>query len=69
MSRLINRDPFAREELHRETIDANGVTCSWCGQPRNDKKLYVYYVEHDAGRRRTLNGQFCSIGCLHDYHS
>lgn len=70
MSRLISRDPFARQELHRETIDAMGVTCSWCGQPRKDNKLYVYWTEHDSvqSNRRTHNGQFCSIQCHNDYH-
>lgn len=72
MSRLIYRDPFARQELHRETIDAYGVTCSWCGQPRKDGKLFVYYTERDScggpSNRRTHNGQFCSIGCHNDYH-
>lgn len=70
MSRLISRDPFARQELHRETIDAYGVTCSWCGQSRKDKKLFVYYTERDSvqSNRRTHNGKFCSISCHNSYH-
>lgn len=72
MSRLIYRDPFARQELHREMIDAMGSTCTWCGGSRKDKKLYVYYTERDSiqmrGNRRTHNGHFCSIRCHNDYH-
>jgi hypothetical protein len=69
MTRLISRDPFARSELHRETIDAMGSTCSWCGQVRVGDKLYVYWTESDSrGGRRTHNGQFCSIGCHNSYH-
>lgn len=66
---LINRDPFAREELHRETVDSMGVTCSWCGSVRKDNKLYVYYTETDGGRRHTHNGSFCCKSCHDAYHS
>lgn len=69
MSRLISRDPFARQELHREVIDANGVTCTWCGSSRKDKKLFVYFTERDSGGRRTHNGSFCSKQCHDSYHS
>lgn len=71
MSRLISRDPFARTELHRETIDAVGLTstCSWCGNCRKGNKLFVYFTESDSGKRHNHNGQFCSKGCHDDYHS
>jgi hypothetical protein len=71
MSHLISRDPFARQELHRETIGAMGVTCSWCGGSRPNDRLYVYYIERDGIRpnRHTLNGSFCSISCCRSYHS
>jgi len=48
--------------LHRETIDAMGMTCSECGAER--KQLYVFYTMRGT-RRRTHNGQFCSKKC-HD---
>ncbi len=71
MSRLINRDPFARQELHREVIDSYGSDCSWCGQTRKGGKLYVYYTERDGlqNNRRTHNGAFCCKGCHDAYHS
>ena len=70
MSRLISRDPFARQELHRETIDAQGQTCSWCGNVAKGKKLFVYYTERDSIRpnRRTHNGAFCCKSCFNDYN-
>jgi hypothetical protein len=69
MSRLISRDPFARSELHRDTIDAQGQTCSWCGQTAKGNKLFVYRTERDgiANQTRTHNGQFCSKSC-HDVY-
>lgn len=70
MSRLIYRDSFARQEMHREVIPAIGRTCTWCGQVRKGDKLYIYWTELDAvqSNRRNHNGQFCSIGCYDDYH-
>ncbi len=69
MSRLISRDPFAREELHKEVIDDYGNTCSWCGIRRKDGKLFVYYTERDSGVRRTHNGSFCSKSCHDAYQA
>jgi len=70
MSRLISRDPFARQELHRETTEAMGVTCSWCDGVAKGGKLFVYRLERDGIRpnRRTLNGSFCSKSCFTAYH-
>lgn len=67
---LIKRDPLARQELHKEIIDASGCTCSWCGSNREDGKLYVYYTERDGIRpnRRTHNGAFCCKSCHDSYH-
>ena len=79
MSRLISRDPFAREELHRETIRMAG--CAQCGNSRElrnggpralitgRKFLYRYFVESDSGRRAYISGAFCSIGCMRAYRS
>jgi len=52
-------------ELHRETIDAYGVTCSECDKGK--KKLIVFYTMRGANRR-THNGQFCSKLCHDRYH-
>jgi hypothetical protein len=67
MSRLINRDPFAREELHRESVVID-IGCSWCGQKRGDKRLYRYFTEQDSGRRSVHRGFFCNIECHNSYH-
>lgn len=69
---LVSRDPFARQELHRETVPALGSTCSWCGQVRETKRgnmLYRYYIEKDGrARKNYISGLFCSIGCMRDYN-
>ena len=64
---IISRDPFAREELHRETVYTN-ESCSWCGQRRKSLKLFQYRVETDGGRVSIVKGLFCSIGCKRAYH-
>lgn len=76
MSTLISRDPFAREEIHRETVrDWYGrkTTCDWCGgasvSHSGRKRLYRYHIETDGGRKHEISGQFCSIGCCRSYHS
>lgn len=66
MSRLISRDPFARTELHRETVKGPAV-CSWCGWKG---KLYYYYTEYDDHRGKHIHdGYFCGKGCHDAYHS
>lgn len=68
MSALIYRDPFARQELHRETVNTP-AGCTWCGQQRkNRKSLFVYYTETDSGHIYYFAGKFCSIGCFRSYH-
>jgi hypothetical protein len=68
----ISRDPFAREELHRERIYTSG-TCKECGQvrhtPRGRSYLYQYRVEGDANPSRpgVVPGLYCSIGCMRAY--
>lgn len=67
----ISRDPFAREELHREAIETRD-TCDFCGNTRKDGKLFQYRIEKDGSRfwdkRDTIKGLFCSIGCMVAYH-
>jgi len=66
VSTLISRDPFARQELHREKITRNPKgECQWCGQ----EARFTYYVERDGGGRNQLAGVFCAIGCMRSYHS
>lgn len=71
---LVNRDPFARQELHRSTVRADGRTCSWCGSVRDSggnlgKHLYVYRTESDGGRSGEHQGAFCCKSCHDSYHS
>jgi hypothetical protein len=68
----INRDPFARTELHRETeyVGANR-TCDWCGNAAVTKLgnyLYRYRTESDGGRSSEHRGLFCCKSCHDAYH-
>lgn len=60
----INRDPFARQELHREIV--SNTVCSWCGT--KGKHMFQYRTETDGGRKYTHSGVFCSKGCHDAYH-
>lgn len=64
---FINRDPFARQELHRETVETT-ETCLWCGQTRRGGKLFQYSTEDDGGRTHIHPGLFCSKTCHDSYH-
>ncbi len=64
---LVGRDPYARTELHRETVHTN-ESCSWCGQRRGTLRLFQYRVVTDGGRTFIINGLFCSISCKRAYH-
>jgi hypothetical protein len=67
MAALISRDPFAREELHRESVSTT-CTCDVCGSTRKGGKLFRYFVEEDQGRTNPIKGLFCSVGCMRIYH-
>lgn len=69
---LISRDPFARTELHRNTIAPADVsyahlTCDWCGNRGHDGRLFRYRTEHDGGRVDQHQGYFCSKTCYDTY--
>ena len=68
---LVSRDPFAREELHRER-DYGPATCDWCGQQRRTPSgrpyLFAFRIETDGGRTSALRGRFCSVSCLRTYN-
>lgn len=66
---LICRDPFARIELHREQVTPHGQTCAWCGGLNARRKLFLYRVEHDGGRKETSKWAFCSIGCYRSFNT
>ena len=70
MMSYVSRDPFARTELHRIPVHTL-QTCDFCGQARKIKStnlLYTYQIEHDGGRKESIRGLFCSIGCMRSYH-
>lgn len=73
-SRLISRDPFAREELHRTAVRTDSG-CTNCGSsrqtPKGKKYLYKYHTETDSinGRKNEHNGKFCGKSCHDSYHS
>lgn len=73
MSALISRDPFAREEIHREVVHSLCTTCRFCGGTRHVRRdkcssLFRYWVETDGGTKHEISGVFCSIGCMRSYH-
>lgn len=69
---FVSRDPFARTELHKETVrPAKGESCKWCGGlARNggEGRLFKYRRESDGGRVYEISGLFCSVGCMKTYH-
>lgn len=67
---FISRNPFAREELHRESVKTT-ESCNWCGNRRKSGKLFRYYINPDSlyNRRNTIKGLFCCIGCMRAYHN
>jgi hypothetical protein len=71
----ISRDPFARTELHRNSVRITGnQTCRWCGQTRYMHGqpipfLFEYRTESDGGRVSEHSGLFCSKSCHDAYHS
>lgn len=73
MAAMINRDPFARQELHREAVRWPNTKCGWCGGIRTARggvpMLYRYRTETDGGRRHEHSGLFCSKDCHDAYHA
>jgi hypothetical protein len=78
----IGRDPFARHDIVRRLVDADGTTCSWCGRVRRGgkaihpddgakegDKLFQYAIDPDAIQRRLqiIDGLFCTAGCRDAY--
>lgn len=65
----ISRDPFAREDIVRTTMQPlDRCSCSWCGRV-NAK--YRYGVQRDSILHRAaewFSGIFCSIDCCRSYH-
>jgi len=75
---LINRDPFARQELHRSREYVTSQACSECGGIRKTKSgryfLYCYGTERDGvsasyTARQNHKGLFCCKSCHDSYHS
>ena len=65
----VSRDPFAREDIVRETVETSN-TCDWCGNMRRGGKLFRYGIQPDSinGRVNWIDGLFCNIGCMRSYH-
>ena len=63
MSRLVSRDPFARQELHVERVYHPAMIArsgaNW---------LYQFWVETDGGRKYIDTDLFCSRECRTDYY-
>lgn len=69
----ISRDPFARVDIIRQEVPANGRTCAWCGGLNARGNLFAYGSEADGilpGRRHLdTRHLFCAKGCHDAYHS
>ncbi len=64
----VNRDPFARVSLVRETVKT-ADSCDWCGSTRKSGKLFAYGTDTDGGRLFKHPGKFCSKSCHDAYHN
>ncbi len=64
---LVSRDPYARTELHRETVCTN-ESCSWCDQRRPSLRLFQYRIRTDGDHTSIIPGLFCSVGCKRAYY-
>jgi hypothetical protein len=69
---LVNRDPFAREELHKQREYVTSRACDWCGGVKKTATgrhyLYVYRTMTDDGTTHIHNGAFCDKTCHDSYH-
>ena len=73
MSRLVARNPFARQELHASRVREVTSTCHWCGSVRIISRsgthwLYQFWVENDEGRTYLDEHLFCSRECRTVYY-
>lgn len=68
----VSRDPFARQEMHREREYVVSRACDWCGgvrRTRNNRHyLFCYRIESDGGRKSDVRGMFCSKSCMESFH-
>ena len=65
----LQRDPFARATLMRETDSATRDTCAFCGQ---SPAKYRYGWDSDGNPRAwraSGRHQFCSVGCWRSFTS
>ena len=67
MPRLMSRDAFARQELHRSHVTVTSASCAWCGNVKRTRAgrnyLFAYHVATDGGRRHPTPRLFCSESC------
>ena len=63
LSRL-GRDPFAREELLRQSVEGK---CANCGGTNAKGKVYRYRRETDSGRTFEDKKLFCCNSCRDAY--
>lgn len=72
---LVSRDPFAREELHKESVTKwiDHKSCAWCGNhaktSSGKKRLWQFRLETDGGSTFRIDGLFCSKSCFNIYHN
>lgn len=76
MSRIVKRDPFARQTLLARRIKNPGTTCHFCGGVRFNAQsrtnwLYQFYIEDDQGSSYSgdIEHLFCDRKCMEAYHN
>jgi hypothetical protein len=65
--KILSRDPFAREDVIRETVETD-FSCEWCGSRKNNRRLFRYGVWTDSPDKKHWQSKlFCSVGCMRSY--
>ena len=68
MSRIVERNPFARVTLLARRVQNPDTTCYWCGNVRTTRSskpwLYQFFIEPDAGASYDIEHLYCSRECL-----
>jgi hypothetical protein len=62
---MVHRDPFARDELHKEPERG---TCAECGGSNRYGKVWRWRLETDGGRVYVDPKLFCSRDCKLAYY-
>ena len=68
----VNRDPFARTELHKRRVQSYQLEargCDWCGGRDAKGQLWIFETQTASGRHYSHSGAFCCKRCHDAWHS